>query len=95
MIAVAYVLIVTVLAVLVAVPEHPSFVAYAGMMLLDAPLSLLLYVPYYVITLGVLPVDGPSWLGLFPIAWYAAIAAVQAWLAVKYLDRHQRDKAAE
>jgi hypothetical protein len=94
-IAIAYVLIVTALAVLVAVPEHPSFAAYAGMMLLAAPLSLLLYLPYYLISLGVLPVDGPSWLWLFHVAWYTAIAAVQARLAVKYLDRRQqRDKAA-
>jgi hypothetical protein len=93
-ITIAYALIVTALAVLVAVPEQPSFAAYAGMMLLAAPLSLLLYLPYYVISLGVLPVDGPSWLWLFPVAWYSAIAAVQARLAVKYLDRRQRDKAA-
>jgi hypothetical protein len=94
-VAITYVLIVAAFAVLVAVPEHPSFAAYAGMMLLAAPLSLLLYLPYYLISLGVLPVDGPSWLWLFHVAWYTAIAAVQARLAVKYLDRRQqRDKAA-
>ncbi|TCO37627.1 hypothetical protein EV646_12314 [Kribbella antiqua] len=94
MIAVAYVSVVIALAVLVAVPEQPSFAAYAAMMLLTAPLSLLLYLPYYSISLGVLPVDGPSWLWLFPVAWYAAIAAVQAWLVVKYLDRRQGGKEA-
>ena len=92
-IAITYVLIVAALAVLVAVPEHPSFAAYAGMMLLAAPLSLLLYLPYYVISLGVLPMEA-SWLWLFHVAWYTAIAAAQAWLAVNYLDRRQRDKAA-
>jgi hypothetical protein len=93
-VAITYVLIVAALAVLVAVPEHPSFAAYAGMMLLAAPLSLLLYLPYYVISLGALPVDGPSWLWLFHVAWYTAIAAAQAILALKYMDRRQRDKAA-
>ncbi|MEI8406898.1 MULTISPECIES: hypothetical protein [unclassified Kribbella] len=92
-VAIAYVLVVTALAVLVAVPEHPSFAAYAGLMVLDAPLSLLLYLPYYAISLGNLPMDG-SRLWLFHVAWYTAIAAVQAQLAVKYLDRRQRDKAA-
>ncbi|WP_460666452.1 hypothetical protein [Kribbella swartbergensis] len=87
-------LIVTVLAVLVAVPERPSFAVYAGMMILTAPLSLLLYAPYYTIALGVMPVDGPSWLWIFSVAWYAAIAAVQARLALKYLDRRERAKAA-
>jgi hypothetical protein len=93
-IAIVYVLIVAALAVLVAVPEHPSFAAYAGLMLVAAPLSLLLYLPYYVISLGVLPVDGPSWLWLFHVAWYTTIAAVQAILALKYLDRRQPDRAA-
>ena len=51
---------------------------------------VLLYLPYYVISLEVLPMDG-SWLWLFHVAWYTAIAALQAWLAVKYLDRRQRD----
>ena len=92
-IAIAYVLLVTALAVLVAVPEKVNFAAYAGMMILDLPLSMLLYLPYYVISLGVLPMQA-SWLWLFHVAWYSAIAAVQAWLAVKYLDRRQRDKAA-
>ncbi|MGW6196942.1 SCO4225 family membrane protein [Kribbella sp. NPDC055110] len=93
LIAIAYVLIVAALAVMVAVPEHPSFAAYAGLMLLAAPLSLVLYLPYYVISLGVLPADG-KWLWLFHVAWYAAIAVVQAWLTMKYLDRRQRRKAA-
>jgi hypothetical protein len=62
-------------------------------MVLAAPLSLLLYLPYYVISLGVLPADG-KWLWLFHAAWYIAIAAVQAWIAVKYLERRQRSKAA-
>lgn len=39
------------------------------------------------------PTDG-RWLWLFHVGWYATIAAVQAWLAVKYLDRRQRNKAA-
>lgn len=93
LIAIAYVLVVTALAALVAVPDHPSFAPYAGLMLLTAPLSLLLYLPYYAISLGVLPTDGRL-LWLFHVAWYAAIASVQAWLTVKYLDRRQRSKAA-
>jgi hypothetical protein len=93
-IAITYVLTVAALAVVVAVPEQPSFAAYAGVMLLTAPLSLLLYLPYYVISLGVLPVDGPSWLWLFHVVWYTAIAVVQVILVLKYLDRRQRNKAA-
>jgi len=62
-------------------------------MLITAPLSFLLYLPYYLILFGGLATYGAR-MWIVHVAWYTAIASVQAWLAIKCLGRRRPDKSA-